>query len=261
MRAAGRRAMLQQALLASLLLALPVGAMAQEASAGCSLSYQHAQGLDSSRGIGVVGQELVFTTGDEHKNKLLGRALVRLSQLFGERPGFGFIDDSRSPNAYASKGGEEDRVPGTWGTVRFGRTLFDDLTHRFDDDGIAILAVIAHEFGHIAQYRRGVMDALNAGQSTVRRSELHADLLAGYFLGTRKMADGRIKLRSAGLALFSIGDYEFNSRDHHGTPEERVEAAEYGYQLAQEQRSFDEAFKLGMRWILTRFKEEAGSGT
>lgn len=254
---AGRPHASSVAALACLVFVVAGAARADEAVRGCALSAREAAMLEA-QGIGVVGRELIFTTGNEHQNRMLGRALVRISRLFGERPGFGFMDDANHPNAFAS---DDSRVPGTWGTIRFGRTLYDTLMQRYDDDGIAILAVIAHEFGHIAQFRRGVTDALNGGQRTVRRAELHADLLAGYYLGTRKMADGRIRLRTAGIELFNIGDLDFNSRDHHGTPEQRVEAAEYGYQLAQEHRSFDEAFRLGMDWVLTRFRDEAGAGS
>ena len=219
------------------------GAAGQIPTRGCRWS------AGNSAGMSVVVAELGNTTGDPRKDEFLGRALVRLSSLFGERPGFGFVDDGNKKNAFADP---ESRTTGTNGTVLYGKNLFRDLMTRFDDNGIAVLLVAAHEFGHILQFNRGLFDALNEHQRTVKRSELHADLLAGYFLGTRKKENPDLKIRTAGVALFEIGDYEFNSRDHHGTPEERIEAAEYGYKFAMDDTDFDTAVNSGMKWVMNR---------
>jgi Zn-dependent protease with chaperone function len=224
-------------------------ARADEIEGGCTLALN--RGLPgTSNGIGVVGKDIDLGTGDRAKDKLLGRALARLAQTLGERPTFAFYEDGERANAYASPG--EDGVPSTWGKVRFGRRLFGDLTNKFGDDGIAILGVLAHEFAHIAQYRRRVMSAL-AG-STVKRSELHADLVSGYYLGLRKLANSSLKLRAAGMALYSIGDYAYNDPQHHGTPEERVEASEYGFALANQGRDYLDAFNHGLDWVMDRYK-------
>lgn len=221
---------------------------ADEIEGGCTLALSHA--LDgTSTGIGVVGKDIELGTGNPAKDKFLGRALARLAQTLGERPTFAFYEDGERANAYASPG--EDGVPDTWGKVRFGRRLFGDLTNNFGDDGIAILGVLAHEFAHVAQYRRRVMSAL-AGK-TVKRSELHADLVSGYYLGLRKLANTSLKLRAAGMALYSIGDYAYNDPQHHGTPEERIEASEYGFSLANQGRSYLDAFNHGMSWVIDRY--------
>src|SRR5262245_53565188 len=71
---------------------------------GCSLAIDRSKRLSAlAKGIGVVGKDLIFTTGNPDQDKALGRALVRLSQTFEERPGFGFIDDAAQPNAYATE--------------------------------------------------------------------------------------------------------------------------------------------------------------
>jgi predicted metalloprotease len=136
-----------------------------------------------------------------------------------------------------------------------GRTLFQDLLRRFDDGGIAILAVIAHEFSHIAQYRRRVFDTLVGGSGRAVRAELHADFMTGYYLGLRKADNPSLSIRTAGVALYQIGDYAFNNRDHHGTPAQRVAAAEEGFKLANNKRSFVNAFNEGVNWILATHKE------
>ena len=219
---------------------------------GCLLEPAHFRGL--RRGGAKFfepGKRLITTTGDRSLDRNLGRALIRLSELFSERPGFGFVDDSDGANAYATN---QTQVRGTWGTVCFGQTLFKDLMERYDDQGLAVMAVAAHEFGHIAQFRSGVDERLLRSQRTVKRMELHADFLSGYFLGVRKRQRPSISVWAAGHTLYRIGDYEFQNPNHHGTPDERVAAAESGFKLGYDEGAeFGRAFSQGVEHILTNF--------
>ena len=237
---------------AALLGAPGVHAARSPAVKGCLIESSRLAALGRGRAeFFQPGEPLITTTGDHALDRALGRALVRLSELFSERPGFGFIDDSGGPNAYATRG---TLVPGTWGTVCFGQTLFRDLLDRYQDQGLAVMAVAAHEFGHIAQFRSGVDKRLVRYQSTVKRVELHADLLSGYFLGVRKRQQPSISVWAAGHTLYRIGDYEFHDPNHHGTPDERVVAAEAGFKLGHDNRAeFGQAFSWGVEHILTNF--------
>ena len=218
---------------------------------GCLIESSRLAALGRGRRFFQPGEPLIATTGDRTLDRALGRALVRLSELFSERPGFGFIDDSGGPNAYAT---DRTQVPGTWGTVCFGQTLFLDLLDRYQDQGLAVMAVAAHEFGHIAQFRSGIHNRLIRYQSTVKRVELHADFLSGYFLGVRKRQQPSISVWAAGDTLYRIGDYEFQNPNHHGTPDERVAAAEAGFRLGHDNRAaFGQAFSWGVEYILTNF--------
>ena len=219
---------------------------------GCLIESTHLKAL-GKRGVSFFrpGERLIATTGDHALDRSLGRALVRLSGMFSERPGFGFVDDSDAPNAYAT---DQTQVPGTWGTVCFGQTLFKDLMDRYQDQGLAVMAVAAHEFGHIAQFRSGVDTRLLQYQPTVKRVELHADFLSGYFLGVRKRQQPSISVWAAGHTLYRIGDYEFNNPNHHGTPDERVAAAETGFKLGYDDGvEFGRAFSWGVEHILTNY--------
>ena len=236
---------------AVLLTASKVHSVNLQSVRGCRLGRAHFKQL---QGPGVnffqLG-ELVTTTGDHVLDKYLGQALVRLSVLFSERPGFGFIDDSGAPNAYAT---DQTLVRGTWGTVCFGENLFYHLMNRYDDRGFAIMAVAAHEFGHIAQFRSGIDRRLLQNQHTVKRLELHADFLSGYFLGVRKRQQPSISVWAAGDDLYRSGDYEFHDVEHHGTPEQRVAVAEKGYILGYDgSAGFKEAFSLGVQYILSNY--------
>ena len=84
--------------------------------------------------------------------------------------------------------------------------------------------------------------------------ELHADFLLGYYLGVRKRQEPSVRLWASGQSLFEIGDYKFNDPRHHGTPRERIAAAETGFDIGQEVGvTFKEAFSEGMDVILSKF--------
>jgi len=186
------------------------------------------------RAYGLVGSDdaaerMVFTSGDRETDRRLGRALLRLAKVFDVNPGCGFFDDAASPNAFALPKSE---VSGTEGTVLFGQTLFRQ-TMRADRDGIAVLAVFAHEFGHIAQFRTGLHNSLRERQPTAKLVELHADFLAGYYLGLRQAENPELRLWAAGALINGLGDNNFTNPGHHGTAEERTFAIEQGYKLGR----------------------------
>jgi hypothetical protein len=217
---------------------------------GCCIPAGELATFTSGRqrtGFAAISNETIDSTGNPTLDKALGKALLRLSSEFSERPGFGFIDDSDGPNAYASP---ESNVLGTWGTVVFGQTLFRKLLDECQDEGVAVLTVTAHEFGHVAQFRSGLDKRLLTGQSTVRRIELHADFLAGYYLGYRKRAKSSLSVWAAGHTLYSFGDYHFNSPKHHGTPQQRIDSAESGYKLGFDGGSFSIAFQKGAEYVI-----------
>lgn len=218
---------------------------------GCLVSSREVQRLSATMSAlyRPSREDMVMTTGNRSIDRSLGRALIRLTALFSQRPGVGFFDDYGEPNALATP---ETLIRGTWGTVLFGQQFFDDLMDH-DRQGWGVLAVMAHEVGHIAQFRSGVVQRLQARPTTVRRVELHADLLSGYFLGVRKRQQPSIRVWPAGKALYSLGDYKFNHPGHHGTPEERVEAAEAGFRMGRSGRGFNHAFSWGVEYVLRNY--------
>ena len=80
--------------------------------------------------------------------------------------------------------------------------------------------------------------------ATVRRNELMADHFAGCCLafivsGGRRIERGKIdrnkpSVQSAFQLMSSRGDFNFNNPNHHGTPSERLEAFDWGYDSAFE---------------------------
>ncbi|MFN8722291.1 MAG: hypothetical protein ACK5YI_15820 [Rhodospirillales bacterium] len=217
---------------------------------GCALKAGALDTIVAGAGGSVQfgGAGMIPTSGNPGLDRALGAALVRMAETFGERPGFAFYDDSSAPNAYATS---DTRVEGTWGTVLFGRKLFWDLVNSNSDQGMAVVATLAHEFAHVVQFRRGLRSRLLAGQRTVRRMELHADYLSGFYLGLRKRADPSITLLAAGALFRYLGDLDVNSRDHHGTPDERIEAAEAGFAVGFEGHALRTAIEEGIDYVLS----------
>ena len=195
----------------------------------------------------------IRTTGNAALDRALDASIKRLSDVFGQVPAFGFYREEDHPdigamNAFATP--ESTNIPGTWGTIGFGTQLFQREMTRFDQGGSTIVAIIAHEFGHIWAMRNGTIDQMNNGQHTVRRSELHADFLAGYFLGMRKKANPSLSLQAAGDLFNRLGDYNTQSRNHHGTPKERVAASEEGFKVGYLQnRDSKYAVSAGLEYI------------
>jgi hypothetical protein len=225
-------------------------------AAGCQLMAPVDRlGLGSESVVPTVqaDRKLITSSGNANLDHYLGRALLRLANEFEVYPGFSFFDDSDSENALATR---ETKIPGTKGTVIFGVNLFRDALHNFHDQGVAVIAVCAHEFGHIFQYKSGFYDKLTTGEGaqTVKLVELHADYLAGYYLAGRKSAYPDLDLQGAGALFESLGDTKFNNPAHHGTSAQRVAAIEAGFKFGRKSdQPILAAAAAGAEFVLEEF--------
>ncbi|MFO1159429.1 MAG: hypothetical protein U1E60_11365 [Reyranellaceae bacterium] len=229
-----RRSLLGAALAGGALsLALAAGASAQSAGSvsGCPLCQAGRSPYGVNGGASESYIKIAKSSGDAETDRFLGSALGRLSGTFKVSPGFAFYDDSKGLNAVAVR---ETLVGNGPGTVLMGMKLFGRLMARVDDGGITVIAVCAHEFGHIYQMYAGYEPMLNQLGPTNRSHELHADFLAGYYLALRKAEHRQLDLSAVGGILHSLGDTAFNSRQHHGTPDERVGALAAGFRFGSE---------------------------
>jgi predicted metalloprotease len=94
----------------------------------------------------------------------------------------------------------------------FGRAVGD----------FAVAYVVAHEYAHNVQQESGIL----AGRTRALPTELNADCLAGTWASWEY---GKGKLDSADVqealdAALAVGDFDFLSPQHHGTPQERRDA-------------------------------------
>ena len=157
-------------------------------------------------------------------------------------PGFKFIDDPR-PNAFAVA---DSIVGGTQGTVYIGLNLITGEFNKSPYGGVAVAGICAHECGHILQIQTGYMQKL-AGP-THQLIELHADFLAGYYLGISQ-AHSKEHVQVFAQSLFSKGDYDFNNAAHHGTPAQRVRAMSQGYDTGAAKLGWNTAAPIGADFV------------
>jgi hypothetical protein len=110
--------------------------------------------------------------------------------------------------------------------------VYDDLG--FGD--VAPQAILAHEYGHQVQFNKGyhLANPGSAAEAT-RFTELNADAMSAYFLTHKRGAALNQKRVEQFLQVFyDIGDCAFSDPGHHGTPNQRMAAAEFGFQLAHD---------------------------
>lgn len=140
-----------------------------------------------------------------------------------------------SLNAFAfSTAGQADRI-----------VMGDGILEGFKAVGFADVApqaIYAHEFAHHIQYENEYFDEVPPGATPpiaaaefTRYTELMADAMAAYYL-THKRGGTMNKHRVAEFlnVFFQLGDCAFTNPGHHGTPEQRMRAAEFGFDVADE---------------------------
>jgi hypothetical protein len=212
----------------------------------------------SSATAGLIARDRYLrTTRDPAIDRDLDRAMGVVADLMRVMPAFGFYepktfsrDDDRDSwvmNAWASQ--DDTDIPGTKGTVCFGFDLFRKELYEYDDTGATIMAIIAHEFAHILQGNRGYLARIKRGSPL--GSEINADFLSGYFLGTRKRQNPALSFRKVGELFIRLGRVVEGQPDRtHGNSQERLDAAEAGFRAAYvENLSLDYAVAAGLKYV------------
>ena len=93
--------------------------------------------------------------------------------------------------------------------------------------------VMGYEFAHHIQYELGLFESELEGPEATRRTELMADAYAAYYgVHKRGLALNQKRVVDALLAFYAVGDCGFDSDGHHGTPNQRERAAQWGAELA-----------------------------
>lgn len=217
---------------------------------GCCLMHGGEALMAQSR-LGRVdtASKKFESSGDTRLDRSLGIVLADLAGKFKVRPGFGYFDDRGSPNALALP---DSKLSASEGTVLFGREMLSTYLKNANGD-MFIMGICAHEFAHIVQFFSGFYERLSKGQQTKKLLELHADFLSGYYIGLRKINYTASELISLGRSWESIGDSSYTDPQHHGTPEERLQAVEQGYRFARERPEFGikAACEVGARYLKT----------
>ena len=107
---------------------------------------------------------------------------------------------------------------------------------------VAPQAILSHEWAHHIQYAYGwfndevpSLDPPADAAEETRYSELMADAWAAYYLTHSRGGTLRQRRVAEFLEVFyQIGDCAFSDPSHHGTPNQRMKAAEFGFDLANQ---------------------------
>jgi hypothetical protein len=214
---------------------------------------QQKGGCFVSGGLTDLG-ERKMTTGNSEIDMAAQQEVDRLRNMMGVSAQFYFMEEKGSPNAYATSEVTNDKRPD--GTVIFGLKLHNRELPK-SNGGTTIPMIMAHEFGHIVAYKHH----LNFGG---KYDELWADYCAGSYMFYRqfwKQTDFNASLKS----FFDIGDYQFNSPYHHGTPNERYSSVVRGFMDSnmfnqqQKRMSLQDLIDGGTSYINSLKKEQADS--
>ncbi len=99
------------------------------------------------------------------------------------------------------------------------------MAYQYGDAALAY--ILTHEYAHAAQTVGGFRP------KTITQIELQADCLAGFYMGVMPNVEfDSNDIEQIATLAYQIGDYEFNNRQHHGTPEERSQAVILGFRQA-----------------------------
>jgi uncharacterized protein len=101
------------------------------------------------------------------------------------------------------------------------------MAYQYGDAALAY--ILAHEYAHAAQIAGGFTPR------NITQIELQADCLSGYYMSVMPDVSFDDKdIEEIARIAFQVGDYEYNNRQHHGTPKERALAVLTGFQAAQQ---------------------------
>ncbi|MGD9918500.1 MAG: hypothetical protein AB7U46_10795 [Paenirhodobacter sp.] len=169
----------------------------------------------------------VSGTGTAALDRALSEELNSQSRFFNLRPAF-YIYTGGLANAFATLRTFPE-TPQTDGSILYQKALLLQHLSQGALGGSVVAGVIAHEFSHIAQYHHAALfQRLRDRHRSVKFVELHADYMAGFYMGN-KFADSPEQIDTFAQALFELGDDHFSQIGHHGTPEQRYVAMKAGF--------------------------------
>lgn len=115
----------------------------------------------------------------------------------------------------------------------------DGVPEAFDALGLSmgVRIATAHEYGHIVQNKDGLRATTLTDPAEVsRRLELMADAEGAYYLtSARGEAINAKRVEDTARTMYDLGDCDFASETHHGTPSQRQASIEWAADLANAQ--------------------------
>ncbi|GHA57462.1 hypothetical protein SAMN04487941_0926 [Pontibacter akesuensis] len=147
-------------------------------------------------------------------------------------------ENAKSPNLPESPYFSLDGFATTYDNlIVIGDGLVQMLSESGVDADIVWTGILAHEWAHQIQFKNMKTWYPKGAASDIpeatRYTELEADFLAAYYMTHKRGATYNSKRVEQFFNLFfQIGDCGFTSDGHHGTPVQRLAAAQLGFDLA-----------------------------
>ena len=198
--------------------------------------YQVRVGCYSSSYNGAaysqIGCGVLSSFGDYNLDQAFQQEISYQNQFWGNVPASVYPFDECQ--------GIQNAVSLPSGYIMFGVNLTWNVIN-YTGDTIGLAGIMAHEWAHQVQFQFGYM---GNNSSTVKPTELEADAFSGFYMGlSYNWAWSRINGYFQVLA--SLGDYNFNNRNHHGTPTERLNAGYLGWITAMQAISSNYQYSYG----------------
>ena len=119
--------------------------------------------------------------------------------------------------------------------------ISDGILQLLEESGIpgeiAFSGLLAHEWWHQAQFEYNLQWENDYPENPELLRELEADFAAAYFLGHKRGATYNWKrIESFFDMTYNSGDCFTESPGHHGTPAQRLKAAQSGFELAYSEK-------------------------
>ncbi|MDT8411895.1 MAG: hypothetical protein RQ875_05500 [Vicingaceae bacterium] len=174
-------------------------------------------------GIVLGGAYVTSTTGEKLIDNSGISEINQLQSFFGVNVNFFFIHELQNEGSAFFHPTCTDY--NCIGTIYLGMKM---MVEQYKKHGNAetIKAILAHEFGHAIQQ-------LVSWKEKGKWRELHSDFLAGFYIG-KKYDYSEEEMNLFYKEFYDIGDNNFWSPEHHGTPIERECAFLEGYYYAKE---------------------------
>jgi hypothetical protein len=180
--------------------------------------------------MGDLGGQPTNYSGNTNLDQALTSEYYKLVSVCGIMPFSCYIYENGDPNAFASTQISHPSFPD--GTVVLGlKMIQQECSQSRSGTCVSMAVVMAHEFAHILDFKNRFV------KQKGKMPELFADYMAGVYLHTRELTFSFTDIKEAAESIFSKGDYSFNDPQHHGTPQERMDALLAGYNFSRKMAS------------------------
>jgi hypothetical protein len=180
-----------------------------QSTIGCALNA-----INTNAGV------LYSSSDDPEIDRATNEELRFLISSFIVTPTFFYYDDSNGMNAFSTPENLNDSQSND-GAICFGLGLLKTQIIQ-SVGGTNVPVILAHEFAHTVARR------FNLNLPT-KQNELFADYLAGGYMYYRSVNFKQTDINAAFQSFYKMGDNDFTSPNHHGTPASRVACIRQGY--------------------------------